>query len=155
VGLETGEATDIGPGTATLHGELNPSGESTHYYFEWGETKSYGHQTPAAPGDESSAEELTQVETSLSGLLTSVTTYHYRIVAVNGLGTSYGSDREFTTPLSDPPQIQNVSATATGLTTAVLHAELNPGFGDTAYRFQYGLGLTYGSSTAIVGPIGN
>ncbi|HEY1354790.1 MAG TPA: hypothetical protein VGF09_00600 [Solirubrobacterales bacterium] len=154
-GLETGDATDLGPGTATLHGELNPSGESTQYYFEWGETKSYGQQSPAAPGDETSAGALTQVETSLSGLLTSATTYHYRLVAVNGLGTSYGSDREFTTPLSDPPQIRNVVATATGLTTATLHAELNPGFGDTAYRFQYGPGASYGSSTAIVGPIGN
>ena len=37
--LETGDATDIGPGTATLHGELNPAGLPTHYYFEWGETK--------------------------------------------------------------------------------------------------------------------
>ena len=154
-GLETGEATDIGPGTATLHGELNPSGESTHYYFEWGETKSYGHQSPAVPGTETSAAELTEVEMTLSGLLTSGTTYHYRLVAVNGLGTSYGSDQEFTTPLSDPPQIRNVVATATGLTTAVLRAELNPGFGNTAYRFQYGPGFSYGSNTAIVGPIGN
>ena len=154
-GLETGEATDIGPGTATLHGELNPSGESTHYYFEWGETKSYGHQSPAVPGTETSAGALTQVEMSLAGLLTSATTYHYRLVAVNGLGTSYGSDREFTTPLSDPPQIRNVVATATGLTTATLHAELNPGFGETAYRFQYGPGFSYGNSTAIIGPIGN
>ena len=154
-GLETGDATDIGPGTATLHGELNPSGESTHYYFEWGETKSYGHQSPAVPGTETSAGALTQVEMSLAGLLTSATTYHYRLVAVNGLGTSYGSDREFTTPLSDSPQIRNVAATATGLTTATLHAELNPGFGDTAYKFQYGPGLSYGTSTAIIGPIGN
>jgi hypothetical protein len=92
---------------------------------------------------------------SLAGLLTSATTYHYRLVAVNGLGTSYGSDQEFTTPLSDSPQIRNVVATATGLTTATLHAELNPGFGETAYRFQYGPGFSYGISTAIIGPIGN
>ncbi len=154
-GLETGDATDIGPGTATLHGELNPSGESTHYYFEWGETKSYGHQSPAIPGTETSAGTLTQVEMSLAGMLTSATTYHYRLVAVNGLGTSRGSDREFTTPLSDPPQIRNVLAAATGLTTATLHAELNPGFGNTAYRFQYGPALSYGNSTPIVGPFGN
>lgn len=155
VGLETGEASDIGPGTATLHGELNPSGDPTHYYFEWGETKSYGEKTPAPPGDESAAGSLTQVESALTGMLTSATTYHYRLVAVNSLGTSFGSDREFTTPLSDPPQIRNVVATATGLSTATLHAELNPGFGDTAYRFQYGQGFSYGSNTPIVGPIGN
>ena len=66
-GLETGDATDIGPGAATMHGELNPSGESTHYYFEWGETKSYGSKTPAAPGAVTSAGALTQVEASLAG----------------------------------------------------------------------------------------
>ena len=43
-GLETGDATDIGPGSGDHCTEnSNPSGESTHYYFEWGETKSYGH----------------------------------------------------------------------------------------------------------------
>ena len=152
-GLETGDATDIGPGAAIIHGELNPSGESTHYYFEWGETKSYGSKTPAPPGAETSAGALTQVEASLAGVLTSSTTYHYRLVAVNSLGTSFGSDREFTTSLADPPQIRNVVATPTGLSTAVLNAELNPGFGDVAYRFQYGLSASYGNNTVITGPI--
>ena len=124
----------------------NPSGESTHYYFEWGETKSYGSKTPAPPGAVTSAGGLTQVEASLAGLLTSSTTYHYRLVAVNSLGTSFGSDREFTTRLADPPQIRNVVATPTGLSTAVLNAELNPGFGDDAYRFQYGLSASYGTT---------
>jgi len=32
-----------------------------HYYFEWGETKSYGQQTPALPGAESSADGLMPV----------------------------------------------------------------------------------------------
>ena len=152
-GLETGDATDIGPGAATIHGELNPSGESTHYYFEWGETKSYGSKTPAPPGAVTSAGELIQVEASLAGALTSSTTYHYRLVAVNSLGTSFGSDREFTTSLAEPPQIRNVVATPTGLSTAVLNAELNPGFGDVAYRFQYGLSASYGNNTVITGPI--
>ena len=153
--LETGDATDIGPGTATLHGELNPAGLPTHYYFEWGETKSYGQQTPALPGAESSADGLMPVETSLAGLLTAATTYHYRLVGVNALGTSHGIDREFTTPLAEPPQIINLVAQPTGPTTAVLSAEINPGFGDTAYRFQYGSGTKYGHNTPIVGPIGH
>jgi hypothetical protein len=153
--LETGDATDIGPGTAALHGELNPAGLPTHYYFEWGETKSYGQQTPALPGAESSADGLMPVETSLAGLLTAATTYHYRLVGVNALGTSHGADRQFTTPLAEPPQIINLVADPTGPTTAVLSAEINPGFGDTAYRFQYGDSSTYGHNTPIVGPIGH
>lgn len=154
-GLETGEATDVGPGGATLHGELNPGGETTRYYFEWGETKQYGHKTPAPPGSETSAGGLTQVAATVDGLLTASTTYHYRLVGVNSLGTSFGADREFTTPLALPPQIRNVSATPTGLSTASLFAEISPGFGDTAYRFQYGPDASYGRSTVITGPIGN
>jgi hypothetical protein len=153
-GLETGDATDVSAGGATLHGELDPAGESTHYYFEWGTNKNYGHTTPTLPGSEAAGNGVIQVEESLPGQLTGLTTYHYRLVAVNSLGTSFGSDREFTTPLGSSPQLGSVSATATGPTTAVLRAEINPGFSPTAYKFQYGEDATYGHSTVIGAPIG-
>jgi hypothetical protein len=153
-GLETGEATEIDPGGALLHGELNPEGEATHYYFEWGETKQYGQLTPALPGELTSAPNLTSVAVPLDRLLTGGTTYHYRLVAVNGLGTSYGADREFTTTPADAPQVRNLIATPNGPVSAVLRAEINPGFGDTDYRFQYG-DSSYGHSTVIAGPVGN
>jgi hypothetical protein len=152
-GLETGDATDVSPGGATLHGELDPAGESTHYYFEWGTNKNYGHMTPALPGSEAIGNGLTQVEASLADQLTGVTTYHYRLVAVNSLGTSFGPDREFTTTLGSAPQLGAVTATATGPTTALLRVELNPGFSPTAYRFQYGEDSSYGHSTVIGPPI--
>ncbi len=153
-GLETGDATDIGPGAAThpWRTESLPANRPTT-------TSNGARRNPTAakrrrpPGAVTSAGALTQVEASLAGVLTSSTTYHYRLVAVNSLGTSFGSDREFTTSLAEPPQIRNVVATPTGLSTAVLNAELNPGFGDVAYRFQYGLGASYGNSTVITGPI--
>lgn len=154
-GLETEDATDISAGGATLHGELDPAGESTHYYFEWGPNKNYGQTTPALPGSEATGNGLTQVEASLAGRLTGVTTYHYRLVAVNALGTSSGSDREFTTLLGSSAQLGSVSATATGPTTAVLRADVNPGFSPTAYKFQYGEDATYGHSTVIGAPIGD
>jgi hypothetical protein len=152
-GLETGGATGIGPGSATLHGELNPDGEATHYYFEWGKTKQYGEVTPAPPGIVTSAPGSTEVAVPLEGLLTSSTTYHYRLVGSNSLGTSHGADHEFTTPLAEGPQIRNAVATPTGLTTADLHAEINPEFGPTAYRFQYGSDASYGRGSVVTGPI--
>lgn len=154
-GLETNPATDIGPGTAILHGELDPEGQSTHYYFEWGAGEGYGQRTPALPGNETSVSGPTLVEASLAGVVTSTTTYHFRLVAVNALGTSYGADREFTTPLGEPPQIGAVSATPTGPTTAALAAQVNPSFADTAFRFQYGTQASYGNSTLISVSIGN
>jgi hypothetical protein len=152
-GLETDAATEIGPGSATLNGELNPDGEATNYYFEWGTTKQYGHTAPAPPGIETSVSGLTQVSVPLEGLLTSSTIYHYRLVGTNSLGTSYGADREFTTSHAEPPQIRNVTGMSTGLTTATLHAEINPGFGPTGYRFQYGPDTSYGRGSVVAGPI--
>jgi hypothetical protein len=98
---------------------------------------------------------LTQVAVRVEGELTSLTTFHYRLVGSNSSGTSYGADREFTTPLGEAPQIRGLSATPTGLTTATLSAEIDPGFGATAYRFQYGHDASYGTSTVIAGPIGD
>ncbi len=154
-GLETGDATAVTAGTATLHGELDPEATSTSYYFEWGTSKSYGKVAPQLPGSETTAAGLTQVETDLTGVLTGLTTYHYRLTAVGPLGTSHGADREFTTPLGEAPQVTSVSARPTSPTTAVLEAEINPGFGDTAYRFQYGPSPAYGHNTVIGPPLAN
>jgi hypothetical protein len=151
-GLETGEATDIEAGSATLHGELDPAGEATNYYFQWGFTKTYGHVTPALPGAVTSADGLTQVETSLTGLLTSNSTYHYRIVGVNSLGTSRGFDRQFTTPGGIAPQIGAVSGTPTGERAARLQAEINPGFAPTAYLFQFGTHSSSFERGTVIGP---
>jgi hypothetical protein len=152
-GLETGDASDVGPGSATLHGQLNPEGEATHYYFEWGTTTAYGHRTPDLPGASTSAAGLTEIETTIAGELTSSTTYHYRLVGTNDLGTSHGFDRVFTTPLSEPPQLRRPAATATGLTTATLGAEINPGFGSTAFKVQYGTTASYARQTVVSDPI--
>lgn len=156
LGLSTGGATDIGPGSATLHGNLDPNGEDTHYYFEWGTTTAYGHETPAIPGEdggEGSGD--TPVAVELPGLLTSQTTYHYRIVASNQLGTSAGLDREFSTPLPTLPQVQAPVASDVALGSAMLGGQVNPGFGDTAFVIQYGPTTSYGSRTVVSDPIGN
>jgi hypothetical protein len=154
VGLTTGEATEIGPGTATLHGSFDPEGEDTHYYFEWGTTLAYGHMTPAPSGtDAGSGSGTEEVETSLAGLTTALTTYHYRIVAVNGLGTSHGFDRTFTTPISFLPTVQGTNSKNVGLTSADLGGELNPGFGATAFVIQYGKSTAYGTRTNVSDPV--
>lgn len=153
IGLTTGDATEIGPGTATLHGTLNPTGEDVHYYFEWGTTEAYGHETPASPGaDAGSGNATEEVSVSLEGLLTALTTYHYRVVAVNSLGTSHGFDHTFTTPISLLPEVRETVARSVGLTSAALGAEVNPGFGATAFSVQYGTGTGYGARTVISNP---
>lgn len=99
----TGAAHDVTYNSATLTGSIAPRGSATSYYFQYGPTKAYGGQTPLAqvaalPVGRSAV----AVSTPVSGLLP-VTTYHYRLVAVNAAGAKAGADRVFTTakvPLS-------------------------------------------------------
>lgn len=90
----TGSATSVGTSTATATGTVNPDGQSTQFWFEFGPTSDYGFQTAA--GNAGSGNADVPASTSLSNLHTG-TTYHYRLVAVNKGGTAIGRDQTFTT----------------------------------------------------------
>lgn len=89
-------------GTATLHGEVNPLGFSgqTTVYFEWGVTTAYGGST--APQTRSGGNTFVPISASLTGLSPN-TPYHYRIVASNDRGTSFGADQSFILPFLGLP----------------------------------------------------
>jgi hypothetical protein len=150
--LSTTAPSEVGPETAVLNGSLDPDDIGTHYYFEWGRTNAYGNITPTLPGsDAGSAPGSKTVSTEISGL-DHYTRYHYRLIGVNGFGTTIGQDVEF---LSAPPFLPIVSETqATGVTdtTATVSAKVNPGFGPTVFKFQYGTGTDYGNRTALSAP---
>jgi acid phosphatase type 7 len=91
----TADAGSIGPNSARVLGSVNPNDQATTYRVQYGTTTSYGLSTTnqqISPTD--SADH--PVSALLSGLAAS-TTYHYRVVATNGAGTTYGQDRSFTT----------------------------------------------------------
>jgi len=76
--------------TATLNGTLDDDGnEACDCGFEYGETTDYGTTTPTESKETS--EEFSQ---AISGL-TPGKHYHFRAIATNSAGTSYGSDRQF------------------------------------------------------------
>jgi hypothetical protein len=86
--------------TATLNGTANPQGLPTSVWFEWGATTSYGTTTPEqAVGSGLVNTNFNQV---LTGLL--ATQYHFRSVASNSIGTTYGANQTFTPPLFTPAQ---------------------------------------------------
>ena len=151
-GVATGAVTDVKPYEATLGGEfqVDPEGGETHYRFEFGPTESYGQETPVAS---ISTEGLDQVSATLTGL-TFYSTYHYRIVVTNGLGTGYGVDRTFRTAAPQLPVVAGTSASAVSPEAATLNAEVNPGFGATVVRFQYGPTSAYGATTPPTESIG-
>jgi len=92
----TTEPATIENGAAvTLNATVNPNGSETIVYFEWGTTTSYGNITPSGSiGNGVTADSISDY---LTDLLPG-TTYHYKAVAVNEGGTSFGDDMSFTTP---------------------------------------------------------
>ncbi len=96
----TGAATHVLNSSALLDASINPNGNQTSYYFQWGATTSYGSQTPTvAVGNGTTRLKVGQ---SISGLQTGVT-YHYRVVAVvSGEAPILGRDRTFFTGKGAP-----------------------------------------------------
>jgi phospholipase C len=82
--------------TAHLVGTVNPNeGLVSDCRFEYGTTPSYGHSVACSPPP-GSGEEPVRVSGVAEGL-TPATTYHFRLMATNKGGTSYGADRKVTT----------------------------------------------------------
>lgn len=99
----TNAASAVGETQATLQGSVTPNGKPTTYLFEWGTTATYGQATSEVAAGED--ESVHGASAQLTGLAAE-TTYHYRIVAKNSLGTTMGADRTFTTeaiPPTPPP----------------------------------------------------
>ncbi|HXB65429.1 MAG TPA: hypothetical protein VNV42_11200 [Solirubrobacteraceae bacterium] len=87
-------ALHTGESTVALNATVNPEGQETTCYFQYGTTTAYGSQTPAAAAGTGTV--AVKVSQPIAGLAAG-TTYHYRIVAANAGGTIAGQDHTFTT----------------------------------------------------------
>ncbi len=94
--VETGGASSVGVGSATLSGAIDPHGWDTTYLFQYGTSTAYGSSWPTVQVDMGALEGAQPVVVKVPNLLPG-TTYHYRLVASNGGGTTYGQDMTFTT----------------------------------------------------------
>jgi hypothetical protein len=97
--VTTGAASAVTYQTATLTGTVNPGGESTEVYFQFGVTDTYGAQS--APTQIPAGSTAVAIAIPIAGL-TADTKYHYRLVATNAK-TTLGADRTLVTakiPLS-------------------------------------------------------
>jgi phosphodiesterase/alkaline phosphatase D-like protein len=142
----TQAASAVAPTSATLNATVNPEDEAVgDCHFEYGPTETYGSSAPCAslPGSGTSPVAVSAALTGLGGS----TTYHFRVVATNPTGTSYGADATLTTTPTQPPSVVTSAATAVAPTSATLNATVNPedeAVGDC--HFEYGPTETYGSS---------
>ena len=141
--VSTGTASSIAPTTAKLNGKVTPNGLSTNWYFDYGTSTSYGTRTATkSAGSGSSA----QSESASLTKLKVATVYHYRLVASNSAGTTYGADHSFST--SVPPGVQTGAAQSVGVSTATLTGAVDPKTRSTTYWFEYGTSTSYGTKTA-------
>ncbi|MGA3083672.1 MAG: hypothetical protein ABSE95_02630 [Thermodesulfobacteriota bacterium] len=109
--VTTGTATNVTMNSATLNGTVDPYGLSnglpTTCYFEWGLTTSYGNTTSSQSAGNGVSD--VPISAGLSGLASN-TLYHYRIVATNSFGITYGSDMTFMTLADTTPPSLNITS---------------------------------------------
>jgi hypothetical protein len=93
-----GATLSAGGTSATVGGRINPRNSATTYWIEYGTSDGYGQSVPATKdADAGSGGQAIAVSQQLAGL-TPETTYHYRAVAKNAVGTTFGQDLTFETP---------------------------------------------------------
>lgn len=94
----TGSATKISTLTATLRGTINPGGAETTYWFEYSTNNQFSLAllTSTTQATVDAGTNAVSVSTDISDLTRS-TTYYFRIVAKNNLGTVRGDRQTFET----------------------------------------------------------
>ncbi len=98
-------ASAVSHSKATMNASVDPEGFATTYQFEYGTSTAYGSKEPASPKSIGSGSEAVAVSENLANLLPN-TTYHYRVVASNSEGTSYGENQTFKTSFAHVPLIE-------------------------------------------------
>ena len=150
--VTTNPATLIASFSARLNGSVNPHGLTTTFHFEYGLTTSYGATTPP---QNRSGNTRQNVSANISNLMAN-RVYHFRIVASNAEGTSFGGDRTFTTlTATGPPVVTTNQATNVTSSSATLNGSLDPHGLTTTVYFQYGRTTSYGSTTPMRSQSGN
>jgi hypothetical protein len=133
--VSTNPPVTFGSSTATFSATVNPNAAATILYFEYGTTTAYGSITP--PEKVGAANSPTTFVAAVSDLAYG-TTYHFRAVAVNSTGTSYGADQMFQTHPNPFEQLTSYQfsdvTTSSGTSSA----------GDSSY-----LGAVFSSFTAV------
>jgi NHL repeat len=140
--VRTGPASHAGAVTAALDGVVEPSGDPTRYWVEYGVGEYYYAHTPTG---EAPAAALPVSVTANVSELEAGQTYHYRLVAENEeYGVAYGQDRTFTTPAAP----ETISVQLLTPNSALLEFLLRPQR-ETTFRLEYGTSTSYGANVLV------
>ena len=92
-----------------MSASVNPRGSDTYYKFAYGPTTDYGVETPGQRITASSPEQL--VSETVAGLIPN-TTYHFKVMATNAVGSTSGADQVFVTQAAPARQHYPVTVQA-------------------------------------------
>lgn len=136
--LALAPASGITSSTATLNG-TRVSGDSTvfSYRFEWGLTTAYGSTGNAT-------RDVNSLSASISGLIPS-TTYHYRLVATDGITTTVTDDASLVSGPSPVPPVLGATSSAYSITPTEATLWMGSVSAPATVVFDYGLTTNYGS----------
>lgn len=142
----TSAATSVHTTDAQLSAQVNPQGLPTTVSFQYGTSSAYGASTTAQ--SVGSGRSSQAISAALSGLAP-MTTVHYRVVAVNAAGSTFGADMTFTTsaPPAALPIVSTGPAAAVTDTSARVAGTVTPNGTNAQYHFEYGQSTSYGTST--------
>ena len=91
----TDVAMPVNDYSVILKGLINPKGLTTNTFFEYGPNKQYGMTISGSPSPVSGMRSYT-INAVIEDLEPGIV-YHFRIVAKNNAGTTYGNDQSFST----------------------------------------------------------
>jgi hypothetical protein len=148
----TGQATGVGPTSATLGGSVNPNGRSTSWYVEYGTSVSYGSKTSSRSAGSGTG---TLAVLAAVSKLTPGATYHFRLVASSSLGTTRGADATFVTTGAPSAATGPVYFATLSLSSARVNGTVNPRGLATTWWFEYGRTRGYGFRTGGAGLSGS
>jgi hypothetical protein len=143
---DTLSATAITTNAAALNGTVCPGGFATAGWFEWGTSASYGQASGIIPVGNGSV--FTNFSFAATGLAVA-TTYHFRAVATNSVGTQYGPDQSFTTAATAPVVTTGIAYNIT-VNSAVLSGTFNLYGVDSTIWFEWGLTTNYDHATTHI-----
>lgn len=139
--VESESAGKTAQNSVVVEAQIEPNALDAHYQVEYGTSERYGLTT--APVDMGAS--VHTVAEELKGLQVN-TTYHYRFVASNSEGTTYGPDQTVsTTPAA---RIENESGSDATDTEATLRASVDDFGQASTYDYEYGTNTSYGSVTS-------
>ena len=131
--------------TASLIAKVNPNGDPTTAYYEYGLTAEYGNQTEIV---DLGTGYFDEVMVSDIKPLKPKTTYHFRLIAKNSIGETISKNITFQTKAATGPYVETRPPSSVSARDITLNGFITPNGFQSKYYFQYGQTKQYGMETA-------